>query len=204
MHIGVMAYVQLHNSHSVYAANWKKTSTIYVIKKFVDNKEVYLTRMADGHQNIIRLYGVTTLDGKEKYSLVLEFAKEIASAILWLHDFKGIIHGDLHPNNILIHKDSIKLADFGYKSGVDHALRLHILNGLREEPIQNTNAIFIGLYQKCWEHEPDNRPNIHQVISELNSISPEKNNISTTFTPEESEESEENGKTESLYLSDSD
>ncbi|PKC03078.1 kinase-like protein [Rhizophagus irregularis] len=107
-------------SEGVYAANWKNTSTIYVIKKFVDNKEVYLTRMADGHQNIIRLYGVTTLDGKEKYSLVLEyaeggtlrnylrnntvpfnwenqlrFAKEIASAILWLHDVKEIIHGDL-------------------------------------------------------------------------------------------------------------
>ncbi|CAB5194300.1 unnamed protein product [Rhizophagus irregularis] len=62
-------------SEGVYAANWKNTSTIYVIKKFVDNKEVYLTRMADGHQNIIRLYGVTTLDGKEKYSLVLEYAE---------------------------------------------------------------------------------------------------------------------------------
>ncbi|CAB5194299.1 unnamed protein product [Rhizophagus irregularis] len=70
--------------------------------------------------------------------------------------------------------------------------------------MQNTNAIFVELYQKCWEHEPDNRPNIHQVISELNSISPENNNILTTFTPEESEESEESGKTENLYLSDSD
>ncbi|UZO28717.1 uncharacterized protein OCT59_022231 [Rhizophagus irregularis] len=283
-----LIHIKNIGSEGVYAANWKNTSTIYVIKKFVDNKEVYLTRMADGHQNIIRLYGVTTLDGKEKYSLVLEyaeggtlrnylrnntvpfnwenqlrFAKEIASAILWLHDVKEIIHGDLHPNNILIHKDSIKLADFGcsclkesddnpgahgvipymdpkffennennsyriteksdiyslgvlfweltsrkspfrYKSGVDHALRLHILNGLREKPIQDTNAIFVELYQKCWKHEPDNRPNIHQVISELNSIGPENNNISTTFTPEESEESEESGKTENLYLSDSD
>ncbi|CAB5365074.1 unnamed protein product [Rhizophagus irregularis] len=181
-----LIHIKNIGSEGVYAANWKNTSTIYVIKKFVDNKEVYLTRMADGHQNIIRLYGVTTLDGKEKYSLVLEFAKEIASAILWLHDVKEIIHGDLHPNNILIHKDSIKLADFG------------------EEPIQNTNAIFVELYQKCWEHEPDNRPNIHQVISELNSLSPENNNISITFTPKESEESEESGKTENLYLSDSD
>lgn len=73
--------------------------------------------MADGHQNIIRLHGVTNLDKKE-YSLVLEcadggtlkdhlrkntiywknqlrFAKEIASAVLWLHDDKGIVHGDL-------------------------------------------------------------------------------------------------------------
>jgi serine/threonine protein kinase len=75
--------------------------------------------LADGHQNIIRLHGVTKLDlDKKEYSLVLEcadggtlrdhlrnntiewnnqlrFAKEIASAILWLHDDKGIVHGDL-------------------------------------------------------------------------------------------------------------
>ncbi|PKB91839.1 hypothetical protein RhiirA5_447331 [Rhizophagus irregularis] len=38
--------------------------------------------------------------------------KKIASTILWLHDVKAIIHGVLHPNNILIHKDTIKLSDF--------------------------------------------------------------------------------------------
>ncbi|CAB4473548.1 unnamed protein product [Rhizophagus irregularis] len=43
----------------------------------------------------------------------LRFAKEISSAILWLHDKKKIIHGDLHPNNLLIHKDTVKLANFG-------------------------------------------------------------------------------------------
>ncbi|PKK68692.1 kinase-like protein [Rhizophagus irregularis] len=88
------------------------------------------------HPNIITFYGVTKLD-ETNYSLVLEyadktlrdylrddtipfkwesqlrFAREIANAISWLHDDKEIIHGDLHPNNILINDGKIKVADFG-------------------------------------------------------------------------------------------
>ncbi|CAB4427398.1 unnamed protein product [Rhizophagus irregularis] len=171
---------------------------------------VYLTRIADGHQNIIRLYGVTKLDGKEKYSLVLEyaeggtlrnylrnsnitfkwedqlrFAKEIASAILWLHNVKEIIHGDLHPNNILIHKDTIKLADFGrsLEKG-SHGDNTGVYGGEREKPIPSTNVKYIELYQKCWEHEPDERPDIVQVNSALSSI-----NSSAIFNLEKSEDS---------------
>uniref|UniRef100_U9UBA8 non-specific serine/threonine protein kinase n=1 Tax=Rhizophagus irregularis (strain DAOM 181602 / DAOM 197198 / MUCL 43194) TaxID=747089 RepID=U9UBA8_RHIID len=101
--------------------------------------EVFLTEKVDFHPNIIKFCGVTKFKDEKNYSLVLEyanggtlgeylrnnaitfewknqleFAKEIASAISWLHDDdKGIIHGDLHPGNILIHQHTIKIADFG-------------------------------------------------------------------------------------------
>jgi hypothetical protein len=65
--------------------------------------------------------------------------------------------------------------------------------------ISTTIFTIIFILLECWQHEPDNRPNIHEVNSELNLINTENNNVSITFTPKESEE---NGKTENLYLSD--
>ncbi|CAB5189632.1 unnamed protein product [Rhizophagus irregularis] len=199
---------------SVFVAKWKNTPTKYAIKKFVDNKEVYLTKTVNPHANIIQFYGVTKKKDEEKYSLVLEyaeggtlrdclrnntiewnnqlrFAREIASAILWLHVDKGIVHGDLHPNNILVHKDTIKLADFGRSSetgkGCDNT---EILSGVREEPVPNTNVKFIELYQKCWKQEPDERSNISEVNETLSSIDSENNNVSTVPYSKGSEESE--------------
>ncbi|CAB4405277.1 unnamed protein product [Rhizophagus irregularis] len=141
--------------------------------------------------NIIRFFGITKL--KDELSLVLEyadggtlekylrenaitlikwetqlkFANETAAAISWLHHNK-IIHGDLHPKNILIHQHTIKLADFGCSR----------LQGLDYYSEGFTKP------RECWKHEPAERPNIQQVTSELNSIDPiipidsEYNNVS--------------------------
>ncbi|PKY41452.1 hypothetical protein RhiirA4_455031 [Rhizophagus irregularis] len=45
-------------------------------------------------------------------------------------------------------------------TGDDCALRLRILSSLSEEPIPNTNVIFVELYQKCWEQ---NQIIVHQA-----------------------------------------
>ncbi|GBB91623.1 hypothetical protein RclHR1_00190036 [Rhizophagus clarus] len=220
--------------------------------------------MANSHKNIIQFHGITKFNDEEKISLILQyaedrtlkdylrndtitfewknqlkFAKEIASAILWLHDDKRIVHGDLY----------IKLADFGrsflkgsdcytteafgvipymdpktfnreisykineksdiyslavlfweltsrsspfnYENKDCISLMFSILNGSRENPVPNTNVKFIELYRKCWEHEPDKRPDIRRVNLELSDIDSENIKTSAVFYSNEREINEE-------------
>uniref|UniRef100_U9SPP3 Serine-threonine/tyrosine-protein kinase catalytic domain-containing protein n=1 Tax=Rhizophagus irregularis (strain DAOM 181602 / DAOM 197198 / MUCL 43194) TaxID=747089 RepID=U9SPP3_RHIID len=78
-----------------------------------------------------------------------------------------------------------------------HIVTLEILN-VREEPVPITNAIFVRLYQRCWECEPDKRSDIHQVNLQLKSIDSENNNASAVFY------SKEGGISEKMESEDSD
>ncbi|CAB4409788.1 unnamed protein product [Rhizophagus irregularis] len=81
---------------------------------------------------------------------------------------------------------------------------LDIYNGIRENPIPNTNIKFVALYQKCWKYEPNERPDICEVISDLNSIDPiksENNELLTDFDSKESEKSALTKKIEDQDLS---
>ncbi|GES96354.1 kinase-like domain-containing protein [Rhizophagus clarus] len=65
---------------------------------------------------------------------------------------------------------------FSFETRKDYiSITLAILNDAREIPVSNTNVKYNELYQKCWRQEPDERPDIDQVISELNNIDPKIN-----------------------------
>ncbi|CAB5382547.1 unnamed protein product [Rhizophagus irregularis] len=52
----------------------------------------------------------------------------------------------------------------------DSALMFEISNGKRETPISDTPSDYIDIYTKCWKDNPDDRPDMEQVFSELKLI----------------------------------
>ncbi|POG73393.1 hypothetical protein GLOIN_2v1750320, partial [Rhizophagus irregularis DAOM 181602=DAOM 197198] len=57
-------------------------------------------------------------------------------------------------------------SDYDY----DVSLSLSIVNGKREKTIDNTPIEYSNLYTECWKDDPDERPNIQNVVSILYEI----------------------------------
>ncbi|EXX63784.1 uncharacterized protein OCT59_024453 [Rhizophagus irregularis] len=128
------------NSYQYFALKSLHNIDEDAIKELVH--EIELQREVAFHNNVISFYGVTISDQEnqsndtKKYLLVMEYADggslsnylkknfekltwenilklayQLASAVSCLHD-QGIIHRDLHSNNVLVNQDTIKLAYF--------------------------------------------------------------------------------------------
>ncbi|GBC47663.2 kinase-like domain-containing protein [Rhizophagus irregularis DAOM 181602=DAOM 197198] len=144
--------------------------------------ELKIQRKVDFHDNIIRCCGITKFESENQisnnYMLVMEYA-DGAYAVSCLHN-EGIIHRDLHSGNILVHQNTIKLADFGLSKRIgassnfqsklfgmvpyvdpksfsrrseeyDVSLILEISQGLRETVVPDTPDEYVKIYTKCWD-----------------------------------------------------
>ncbi|RIB09876.1 kinase-like domain-containing protein, partial [Gigaspora rosea] len=49
-------------------------------------------------------------------------------------------------------------------------LSVHICRGNREEPAESTPSRYLDLYKKCWDHDPDNRPETNLIPKTLENI----------------------------------
>ncbi|CAB5096928.1 unnamed protein product [Rhizophagus irregularis] len=202
------------NTQSKFAI--KKFDKLSITINEVKN-EIDLMKKVDFHPNIIKFCGVTKLQdeltGGINYLLVLEyadngtlrkylkknfdtfrwerqlnFAKEIASAIVCLH-YNGIIHRDLHSNNILVHQHTIKLADFG------------LSQCWRYDPDERPSIEQVILELNNIDSKNDTS---HQVNSELNdsdNVNIENNRIEKSKNTEELERNAIESMNGDLYLS---
>ncbi|CAB4477969.1 unnamed protein product [Rhizophagus irregularis] len=159
--------------------------------------ELKLQSKIQFHDNIIKFYGVTKFESDDllkKYSIVMEYADsgtlkdylkknfnnltwdnkynlayQLACGVSCLHN-GGIIHRDLHSDNILSDVYSVGVLLWEISSGQspfftkEYDLDL-AMQGLREDPIPDTPDKYIKLYTDCWDGESNNRPTINQIFN---------------------------------------
>ncbi|GET04732.1 kinase-like domain-containing protein [Rhizophagus clarus] len=136
----------------------------------------------------------------DKYNM----AYQLACAVSCLHN-EEIIHRDLHSCNILVHQNTIKLADFGLSKRIgaghppfyiegeeyDAGLAVEVLQGLRETVVSDTPENYVTIYTKCWDGEPDNRPTIHQVVDWLEMMITKADVMTENFQSSDKQEFDE-------------
>ncbi|CAB4495536.1 unnamed protein product [Rhizophagus irregularis] len=180
-HIKYYEYKEFNNFQEI------GTGGFEIIRELKNQREV------DYHDNIIRCHGITKFESAEhhvsnNYMLVMEYANngslrsyleksfdkltwddkyimayQLACAVSCLHN-KGIVHRDLHSGE-----------------GYDVGLALEILQGLRETVVPDTPENYVKIYTKCWDGEPDNRPNIFQVVGCLKEMITKTDAIAENF-----------------------
>ncbi|POG75658.1 kinase-like domain-containing protein [Rhizophagus irregularis DAOM 181602=DAOM 197198] len=94
---------------------------------------------------------------------------------------------DVYSVGILMWQISSGYLPFSTKSANydERFIFISIINGKREEIIVGTPVNYSNLYTECWRYEPNERPNMQDVVSELKTIiSSEKHDIVIDFINE--------------------
>ncbi|RHZ61002.1 hypothetical protein Glove_350g121 [Diversispora epigaea] len=167
-------------------------------------KEVKRHRKLESNDSILKFYGITKQEYTDNYMIALEYAnngtlrqylktnsqkfdwnlklnlaKQIANALMNLHD-NNIIHGKLTSESILVHNGTIKLNDFGINY-------LKSLTTTVTIPIQYTDFRYLELFNKSldiyslgiilWEISCDGiSPFENELITNSSLLSPASTN----------------------------
>ncbi|CAB4485543.1 unnamed protein product [Rhizophagus irregularis] len=174
------------------------------IKTFVN--ELKLIRMVHFHPNVNRFLGLTK-DSNDY--IMIQMALDITCGLKCLHS-KDIIHRDLHSKNILVNNGRLLITDFGLskqitevtsnsmgnRAGIIEYTEPKCLKDMnykkdksrREDPIVGTPLEYQQLYQKCWDGDPEKRPDINQVYNEILSLLNSLNKQSDQSEPDRSDQ----------------
>ncbi|CAB5370404.1 unnamed protein product [Rhizophagus irregularis] len=123
--------------------------------------EIKLHKRVDFHENILQLYEITKIDEivQQTYTLVLEYA-DSGTLTTYLNE---------HFNE-LKWNDKCQLA-LQLASAVAYMHECDIIHcDLHAKIIVGTPVNYSNLYTECWRYEPNERPNMQDVISGLKTI----------------------------------
>ncbi|CAB5369868.1 unnamed protein product [Rhizophagus irregularis] len=143
------------------SADWKSCAIKAALKTLINNpsvdednlnefvKELKNLKKVSFHPNVTGFFGVTKEPSSNKYAM--------------------------HAKNILVNDNRLMIADFGTSKQLSESmtssttsLGSHIsYQNLREKPIEGTPLKYQQLYEKCWNGDPDLRPNVDEVYDIL-------------------------------------
>ncbi|RIB17425.1 kinase-like domain-containing protein [Gigaspora rosea] len=89
---------------------------------------------------------------------------------------------DVYSYGVLLWEISSGRQPFESCTGRDEVI-YKIFRGMRETPVEGTPKEYVDLYTRCWDEEPDNRPNIQEafeILQHMISGEPESQNIIET------------------------
>ncbi|GBB87574.1 hypothetical protein RclHR1_14020003 [Rhizophagus clarus] len=133
------------------------------------------------HENL-QAYTVLIKNGRlmiTDFGLSVEAASAISENIVYVEprhlrdpSYKRDMRSDIYSLGVLLWELSSGFQPFfNHGQGEFSSIQTSIIDGKREDPIENTPLEYQELYQKCWQDNPDERPEInevHEILTQLN------------------------------------
>ncbi|RIB30620.1 hypothetical protein C2G38_1627099 [Gigaspora rosea] len=85
------------------------------------------------------------------------------------HKYKRDKRSDVYSLGVILWEISSGRPPFQTFKSRD-SLVIHIFQGNREEPIEGTPSQYIELYKKCWDNNPDNRPETSEIFNDIKQL----------------------------------
>ncbi|RHZ71363.1 hypothetical protein Glove_259g5 [Diversispora epigaea] len=125
------------------------------------------------HNNIIKIsdFGLAKLNSDPSITLLkLAGSIEYSDPMIFKEGdkFNRTKASDIYSFGILLWE--ITSGEIPYKKYSGHSKMIHILKGNRETPVIGTPQDYINIYKDCWKHDPNQRPNIDEVMEVLKHI----------------------------------
>ncbi|RIB13256.1 kinase-like domain-containing protein [Gigaspora rosea] len=177
----------------VYKAKWKKYGLAIALKQLniisMDEKTIQrfakelknLQKVCE-HPNIIKFYGVTRDFGlskdetsKTSNASVHGMQAYIDPQCLKSESYKRSKKSDIYSFGVILWEISSGRPPFQSLAKIPYGIVIHVSQGGREIPIEGTPSSYIQLYEKCWNYDPNQRPELEEISRKLMDLSENEN-----------------------------